>query len=55
MWRSFSHSDSAMRANTRSNLNLVDVTPAPIFTRLDGSHDGMLCAVKMLGGMFILG
>jgi hypothetical protein len=34
--------------------NLVDVTPAPIFTGLEGLDDGMIRRVKMLGCMFIL-
>jgi hypothetical protein len=34
---------------------LVHVAPAPILAGLDGLHDGVLGAVKMLGGMLILG
>jgi hypothetical protein len=33
---------------------LVDVTPAPIFPRLKGLHDGMPESVKMFGSVFVL-
>jgi hypothetical protein len=33
---------------------LVDVTPPPVLTRLEGLNDGMIGRVEMLGGMLIL-
>src|SRR5260370_1692537 len=33
---------------------LVDVTPTPVFTRLEGLDNGVVGRVKMLGGMLIL-
>jgi len=35
-------------------LELIHVAPAPIFARLDGSHDGVLGSVEMFGGVFVL-
>jgi hypothetical protein len=35
--------------------HLVDVAPSPVLAGLDRLHDGMLCAVKMFGGVLILG
>jgi hypothetical protein len=35
--------------------NLVDITPAPIFARLDGTDDGMAGRVIVLGGVPVLG
>ena len=32
----------------------IDVAPEPVFSRLDGLHNGVLRGVKMLGGMFVL-
>jgi hypothetical protein len=36
-------------------LDLVDVAPSPVFTRLYRSHDGMFSAAKVLGRMLVLG
>jgi hypothetical protein len=33
---------------------LVDVTPTPVFTRLEGLDNGVVGRVKMLGGVLIL-
>ena len=35
------------------NLDLVHVTPAPIFARLERLDDGVLGAVKMFGGVTV--
>src|SRR5438094_5935462 len=36
-------------------LNLVDITPAPVLPRLGGLHDGVAARVEMLRGVLILG
>jgi len=36
------------------NLDLIDITPTPILTRLKRLYDGVLAVVKVLGGVFIL-
>src|ERR1022692_1938808 len=36
-------------------LHLVDVTPAPVFARLERAHDGMVGLVEVFGGVFVLG
>src|SRR5260370_20187491 len=43
-------------SNRSSKLEheLVDVTPTPVFTRLEGLDNGVVGRVKMLGGMLIL-
>jgi hypothetical protein len=35
-------------------FDLIDVAPAPIFSRLEGLDDGMVAGMKMLGGMLVL-
>jgi hypothetical protein len=37
------------------NLDLIHVTPPPIFAWFKGLNDGVLGCMKMLGGMFVLG
>jgi hypothetical protein len=32
---------------------IVDVTPAPIFTRFERSHDGVFCFFEVLGGVLV--
>jgi hypothetical protein len=34
-------------------LEFIDVTPTPVFTRLERPHDGVMRSVKMLRRMFI--
>ena len=36
-------------------FGFVDVAPAPGFAGLDRTHDGMLRAMEVLGGVFVLG
>lgn len=36
------------------NHHLIDITPTPLFTRLEGLHDWVARGMKMLGGMLIL-
>jgi hypothetical protein len=31
----------------------VDVTPAPIFARLERSHDGVFCLFEVFGGVLV--
>jgi hypothetical protein len=37
-----------------AHLDFIDVTPLPIFARLNRLYDRMFRVVKMLGGMLIL-
>jgi len=43
------------RSPAKIQLEFVDETPAPSFAGLDGSHNGVLGRVEVLGGMFVLG
>ena len=36
-------------------LHLVDVAPAPVFSWLEGAHDGVFRLMEMFGGVFIFG
>jgi hypothetical protein len=36
-------------------FHLVNETPAPILTALDGPHDGVIGRVKVFGGVAVLG
>jgi len=44
-----------LSASGKIQLELVNITPTPIFARLGGPHDGMLGRVEVLGRMLILG
>jgi hypothetical protein len=35
------------------DLHFIDVTPAPVFSRLKGFYDRMMLGVKMLCGVFV--
>jgi len=37
----------------RLHHDLIDVAPEPIFSRLGRLHNGMICSMEMLSGMFI--
>jgi hypothetical protein len=45
----------AIRSGSEIELHLVHETPAPIFARFDGPHDGVLRSVKVLGCVLVLG
>jgi len=34
--------------------NLIDITPTPVFARLEGLNNWMVGCMKMLGGMLVL-
>lgn len=36
-----------------SHLNLIDITPAPIFPRLKRAHDGMVRMMEVFGGVLV--
>jgi hypothetical protein len=55
MLRSSYFSDASVASRLGSYLDLIDVTPAPILSRLDGLHDRMLGAMKMFCRMLVLG
>jgi hypothetical protein len=38
-----------------SRIDLVHVTPHPTFAGLDGAHQRVGCAMKMFGGVLVLG
>jgi hypothetical protein len=38
----------------RRTILLVDVTPAPVFARLEGFDDGMIRGMEMLRRVFVL-
>lgn len=57
--RSFAPPSIASCGTSRGNLSeiefhLVDIAPAPVFAGFQRAHDGVLGAVKMLGGVFVL-
>jgi hypothetical protein len=35
--------------------DLVNITPAPVFARLDRTHEGVVGGMEVLGGVLILG
>ncbi len=39
---------------SKLELELVDVTPAPVFPWLEGLHDRMIGRVEVLGGVLVL-
>ncbi|OJW02701.1 MAG: hypothetical protein BGO39_05565 [Chloroflexi bacterium 54-19] len=39
----------------RVELNLIYITPAPVFARLERFYDGMLGGVEMFGSVFVFG
>ena len=48
-----SGSDSGKSSQLHGQL--IDIAPAPVFSRLEGAHDGMLGRVEVLGRMLVLG
>jgi len=36
-------------------FEIVDETPAPVFTGFEGTHDGVLGAVEVFGGVLVFG
>jgi hypothetical protein len=45
---------AALQRSGEVEFDFVDVAPAPGFARFDRTHDGMLGAVKMFGGVLVL-
>ena len=43
-----------MGQSTEVKLNLIQVAPAPILSRLERTNDGVTCGVIMLRRMFVL-
>jgi hypothetical protein len=38
-----------------ANDHFIDVAPNPLFSGLDGAHDGMVDVAIMFGSVFVLG
>jgi hypothetical protein len=45
---------SAMIILRQLEHDLIDITPTPVFTWLEGLNNWMVGCMKMLGGMFVL-
>jgi hypothetical protein len=51
-----SHSENGSSGHSGEiKFHLVDVAPTPVFAGLDGSHDGVVHGMKMLGSVLVLG